>query len=176
MPDVADFAVAISSLQAAFDLAKTFIGIHDQTIIREKAIELQGKITSAQASAVAAQANQATSLKRVAELEKEVADLKAWDAEKKNYQLTNVRPPNAPGGKAWAYALKEKTGSTEPPHLLCERCYQDGCKSILQEESRDLGRINVLFCPRCGLEISRTGVWSRMTPRYGAPKPPNRPR
>lgn len=177
MPDVADFAALFSSLQTITNLAKLLIDARDASVIRAKAIELQREIIATQQGALAAQAAQSTLLKRVSELEKEVTDLKAWDAEKQKYQLMDVRPKGAPGGSALAYALKEEAGSPEPMHLLCAHCYQEGRKSILQEETRYPGRIDVLFCQACGAEISRTGVWYSTTPRYGAkPKTPHRTR
>jgi hypothetical protein len=92
MPDIADFAAAISSLKAAFEIAKTLVNARDAGVVRSKVIELQREILAAQASAVSAQSGQLAMLDRVRDLEKEVADLKAWDAEKEKYQLTELRP------------------------------------------------------------------------------------
>jgi transposase len=41
-------AADLTSLKAAFDLAKTFVGVHDQAVVRAKVIELQGQILAAQ--------------------------------------------------------------------------------------------------------------------------------
>jgi len=159
MPDMAAFASAFASLKAAGDIAKALVNLRDTTAFQTQLIELQGQILSAQSSALTAQTDQSVLLDRKRELEEEVARLKVWEVEKERYQLTNIRPPNAPGGNAWTYALKADADSAEPSHFLCANCYQEGRKSILQEEKRDVGMINVFFCQRCGAEISRTGVW-----------------
>lgn len=60
-----------------------------------------------------------------------------------------------------AGAVREKaidSGSTEPPHFLCPDCFEERRRSILQEERRTSGGLDVMFCHRCGLEISRTGI------------------
>ena len=176
MTDALAIGGLVQSFKTLTDIGKALLGLRDAALIREKVIELNREILSAQASALATQTDQFTLLEQKRTLEKEVADLKAWDAEKQKYELVNVRPQNAPGGNAFAYALKKEASSTEPPHFICEHCYQDGRKSTLQEEVRYPGATNVLFCPRCGLELSRTGVWNSITPRYGAPTLPSRRR
>lgn len=158
MPDVADFAGMIVSLRAVADLTKLVVDAHDAGIRREKSIELQGQVVSALQSALTAQTAQATQLQRVRELEEKVAQLETWNTEKKKYELKNIRPDRAPGGKAFAYVLKDDAGSTEPAHSICPDCYEDGRKSILQGVTLTLGRIDVVDCNRCGLRISVTGV------------------
>jgi hypothetical protein len=166
MPDAADFAALFGSLRAVADLAKLIVDAHDAAIRREKSIELQGKIVTALESTLAAQMAQSALLKQVGELEKEVTDLKAWDAEKEKYHLVELRINVAPGhGGALAFALKEQAGSSEPIHFLCPDCYQEGRKSILQEEKRVPGMVDILWCNRCGAEINRTGITYEKTPR-----------
>ena len=82
MVDMAMISGAMSALKAAGDTAKLMIASHDAGVIREKAIELQAQIFTAQNNALAAQSDQFALLERVRELEKQVADLKAWDSEK----------------------------------------------------------------------------------------------
>ena len=119
---------------------------------------------------LAAQMAQSALLKQVGELEKEVTDLKAWDAEKEKYHLVELRINVAPGhGGALAFALKEQAGSSEPIHFLCPDCYQEGRKSILQEEKRVPGMVDILWCNRCGAEINRTGITYEKTPRQNFP-------
>jgi hypothetical protein len=173
MPDAADFGALFGSLKAITDLAKLMIDARDASVVRAKANELQREIIAAQSSALAAQTGQLALLERKRELEKEVADLKTWEAEKKKYELTNVRPQNDPTGAAFAYALKEAASSTEPKHFLCANCYQQGYKSILQQEHRVPGAVDIMFCQRCSAEINLTGVTYTNLPR---PQSPRRPR
>jgi hypothetical protein len=96
---MAAFASAFASLKAAGDIAKALVNLRDTTAFQTQLIELQGQILSAQSSALTAQTDQSVLLDRKRDLEEEVARLKVWEVEKERYQLTNIRPPNAPGGK-----------------------------------------------------------------------------
>ena len=172
MLDVNAIAGMITGVKAAAELVQLAISARDVEVVRKKAIELRGEILAVQSIALEAQAEQFALQNQVRELEKEVADLKAWDAEREKYQLANVRE-GSDGGGAFAYVLKDDVGSTEPKHFICPNCYQQGQKSILQEELRTPGAVNVLYCQRCFGEINRTGVTYTNLPR---PQPPRRPR
>lgn len=128
MVDIAAISGAMTSLKTAHDIAKTMLGLRDVSMVREKVIELQGAILTAQSDAFEANSAQTTLLERVRELEKEVADLKAWDAESQRYQLQQV----APG--AFAYTVKPDAQGAEPAHWICANCYQHRRKSILQSQ------------------------------------------
>ena len=158
MTDIADFSALLTSLKAVADIAKLMVNARDAAVVRAKALELQGEVIAAQASTLAAQAGQSVLLKRVNELETEVTELKEWNAEKEKYQLENVRRPTAPGGAAFAYAFKKPEGTPGTMHHICPNCYEDRRKSILQGEHIEIGRVDLLFCHHCGLEINLTGV------------------
>lgn len=145
MIDIATISGAISSLQAAGDIAKSMIGLRDAAAIQGKVIELQSVILAAQTSALSAQAEQSALLERIRRLEKEVADVKAWDTEKQRYELKEIVSGN------FAYALKEGASPSEPAHKICAKCYQHGKKSILQKLIK--GLLEYLHCHDCGAEI-----------------------
>jgi hypothetical protein len=125
--DITAIAGLVSSLKAATDISKAMVGLRDGALIQSKVIELQGVILTAQQSALSAQSDQFAVLERVRELEKEIAHLKAWDTEKKKYELREVSPG------AFAYVMKKSAKGGEPPHWLCAACYQRGNKFILQD-------------------------------------------
>lgn len=143
----AEIAAALTSLKAAAEIAKAMIGLHDAATIQAKIIELNREILSAQASALAANEAQSALLQRVGDLEKEIADMKAWETEREKYELKQVGERGA-----FAYTLKEQSGTSEPSHSLCPNCYEDGRKSILQPKLRS-GLGEMLFCLRCRAEI-----------------------
>jgi hypothetical protein len=149
MPDMALISGAVASLKLAFDMTKTLGAIRDFSKLNETVIELQRLIMSAQSDALSAQSDQFSLLDRIRSLETEIAGLKAWDAEKKRYQLTEVAP------RVFAYVLKPDAGGSEPSHWICAACYENGKKSILQ------GSDDVTFgwfhnCQTCKTEI-KTG-------------------
>lgn len=125
------------------------LGIRDELLIREKAIELNAQVMTAQSAALAAQAAQAELVERVRELEKQVVDLEDWEREKGRYQLTEIATC------VFAYATKPGMENGEPSHRICAGCYQDGRKSILQgiRRTKNWTRLEFLVCHACKAEI-----------------------
>jgi rRNA maturation protein Nop10 len=155
MVDMAAIAGAASALKSALDIAKAALGMHDAALIRAKVTEMQGEISTALASAITAQTDQLAMLNRVNDLEKEVADLKAWDAEKQNYELKDL----CAGSGSMAYVIKPDAQGSEPIHCLCAKCYQEGKKRFLQNTGeRAPGAYGRLWrCPECGSPINVRG-------------------
>jgi hypothetical protein len=152
--DVSAIAGLMSSLKAATDISKAMIDLRDGAMIQRKVIELQGVILAAQQSALSAQTDQFTMLERVRELEKEIARLRAWDAEKANYELKEI------SRGAFAYVLKPDAGAGEPPHWLCTSCYQKSHKAVLQYDGRtDKNDESIYKCPDCSSAVRVH--WSR---------------
>lgn len=153
MVDMAAIAGAATSLKTAIDISKIALGLRDESLIRTKILEMQGEISSALAGAIAAQTDQLVILKRVDDLEKEVAQLKAWNAEKQNYDLKPISRGTV------AYMLKPEMRGAEPPHWLCTHCYESGKREMLQL-AEEMSSIWIYQCPGCGGKISvpsRTG-------------------
>jgi hypothetical protein len=152
MVDMAMISGTMSALKAAGEITKLIIASHDANVIREKAIELQAQIFTAQQNALTAQSDQFTLLQRVRDLKKQIADLEAWDTEKLRYEMKRL----ASGGIV--YSLKVDASGSEPPHDICAACYQRGKKFFLQAKQRNaataaLGMPSMLMCPECKTEI-----------------------
>ena len=84
-----------------------------------------------------------------------MAHFETWENEKQRYELK----PAGEFTTALAYHLKESEQEREQPHMICQNCYQDRKKSILQFESRMPGRAEVLVCHRCNNDIYTIGHW-----------------
>jgi hypothetical protein len=149
---VAEIAAAITSFRASLDITKAMIGLRDDELFRTKSIELQTAITDALEKSIAAREAYAAQLDRVDALEAEVADLKAWDAEKQNYELTKA------GDAAVAFMLKPNARGTETPHWLCPNCFSNGKKSYLNPTGKQVGRGWGFKCSDCHAEPA---CWSR---------------
>lgn len=139
---------AIASLKAAGDLAGGFLKLRDMAQVQGRVIELQSLILAAQQSALAAQGEQFALLEEKRALEKHVADLEAWEREKERYQLQEV------GRGSFAYTLRPEARGSEPPHMLCPNCYQQGRKSLLQATDVLMQRQRVHRCPACAAEVA----------------------
>ena len=148
MPDMSLIMGAVSSLKLAQDMTKTLVSIRDFSKLNETVIELQRVILAAQSDALAAQSDQFALLQHVRDLKEEVARLKAWDAEKQEYELKDV------GNGAFAYVPRTDADTGEPPHWLCTNCYNNGRKSILLRTETNAGPFGKLWiCPQCNASI-----------------------
>lgn len=146
MPDMSAFASALTSLNAAKDIAQAMISLRDTATFQAKLLEFQRKLIDANNAALSAQEERAALLERVGALEKEVARLEALHADKENYELKEI----APG--AFAYVLKQSARGVEPEHWLCTHCYQNNKKNILQVHRRDVS-YEYHQCPECCAEV-----------------------
>lgn len=136
----------ISGLKTATDIAKGLMELKSMSDVQAKVIELQSAILAAQSSALAANADQAAMVEEIRALKEEIARVKAWESQKQRYQLTPFGD-----GAAVVYALKESMSASEPPHLICTKCYEDGKRMILQPTS--VNGFAHLVCPSCSLDI-----------------------
>jgi hypothetical protein len=152
MVDISAIAGTVSALKGAVDITKAMISLHDAEAVKAKVIELNAKILEAQSAAFVANDERAALIERVSQLEKEVADLKAWDAQKQRYDLTDL------GNGAFAYAVKESMRAGEPDHKICATCYADRRRSVLQTETWNPGRAEVLVCHQCGSAVYVHGM------------------
>ena len=107
---VAEIFAGVSSLKAAFDIAKGLKDIDDATRRNAAVIELQEKILSAQEA-------QASLVERVRALEAEVTSFEKWEAEKEKYEMQSI------GWGAFAYVLKPQARGAAPPHWVCPNCF-----------------------------------------------------
>lgn len=145
MVDIAAIAGLISSLKSAGEIANAMLGIKDAALIQGKVVELQGVIIAAQQSAMTSNLSQAELINRVRELEAELMQMKAWEAEKQRYELTEL-PPGV-----FVYSLKPGMAEGQPMHRLCATCYDQGKRSILHSSDKRQGTTR-LKCHGCGNE------------------------
>jgi hypothetical protein len=151
MPDMAVIGGLAASLNAAVNIAKAMIGVHDAVVFQEKVVELQQVLLSAQSSAITAQSDQFSLLDEIRGLKEQLAKVQAWDATKQRYHLVEIEEGQ------FAYALNQSVAVPgEPAHRLCSNCFDRGEKSILQTERRNPGRHTVYVCHRCNSDIFST--------------------
>jgi Zn finger protein HypA/HybF involved in hydrogenase expression len=150
---IAEISSALGALQSAANIVTTLMGIRRAGDDSSKLIELNGKIIAAQSSIIQANAAQSAPVDRIRELERTIADLETWDAEKTRYELKSL----APG--SFAYGLKANENGSEPIHYICQSCYENRKKSILQRKppnpiaAQEFGEKATYVCPRCHSEI-----------------------
>lgn len=148
MTDALTIAQAFTSLQATAKIAKTLIGVRDQSIIDAKLIELNQSLITAQGNVMQAQSEQAALIQEVRSLKEQIMKLENWENEKARYQLI------IPWAGFYVFALKDSAKNGEPPHWICQKCYEDGRKVILQNVHKNNNRrITFVTCPHCPFEV-----------------------
>jgi len=143
--DITLIQSTISGLKLAGDIAKSLYELKSTSDIQGKVIELQRTILSAQSSALSANAEQSAMIEKIRALKEEITSIKKWEEEKKRYALVN------PWSGFVTYALKKESSNSEPPHLICTKCYEDGRKSILNPKKNTSHAL--LYCPVCKAEM-----------------------
>jgi CII-binding regulator of phage lambda lysogenization HflD len=151
---VAEAITGLSALKTAFDITKALKDINDAAIRNGAVIDLQEKILAARDAPAAL-------VERVEALEEELEGFKRWEADKLEYELTEIY------SKTYAYLIKESVRGARPPHLVCTNCFEARKKSILQRS--DAAH---LACPECKTRIrfdqpSRPTDTKRYNPHRG---------
>lgn len=139
---------ALAAINNAKNIAQTMIALRDAAAFQEKMIEFQGAILEAQERAFAANDERSALIEKVSGLEAQVAKLEGWETETKRYHLESL-PPGM-----FVYTLKPNMADGEPPHHICQTCYQRGKKSVLHSTERSSGGQYQLLCKECGTVLT----------------------
>ena len=132
-----------SPLKTAGELAQGLVNVRDQIKLGDTVIKLQAQILAAQQGASAAQARETEMAEEIRGLKARVAELETWETEKQRYQLERL-PPGV-----FVLSLKPEIANGEPPHCICQTCYQRGQKRILSWDEPFAGTHHVR-CHECG--------------------------
>jgi hypothetical protein len=144
----AEITAAVTSIRAAYDLTKAMIALRDADLLANQARELNTLLLDILDKSISAREAQSAQLDEIHALKTEIAELKAWDAEKKRYELKSV------GTGATVYVLKPDERGTEPPHWLCPNCFAQNKKSFFQS-TREMERAHYIFrCVGCKTAIA----------------------
>jgi hypothetical protein len=123
---VGEITAAITSVNAALNIAKAMMGLRDAEMMRSKSIDLQAAILDSLGKAIEAKEAEAAQSDKIRALEAEIAKLKAWDGEEEKYELKKLHMG------AMAYMLKPDARGAEPAHWLCPNCFANKKKAFFQ--------------------------------------------
>ncbi len=146
-----DVPLLMSSLSGARELAALLVNERDRQKAVAIQIELSEKLLKAQAElaqVLGTVIGQSAALQAQAE---RIGQLEAAQAEKARYQLAEL----SPGRNVFAYRLRAAAEllerADEPPHFICQPCFDGGKKGVLNE--RDMWGSSVWRCPLCATEL-----------------------
>lgn len=146
MVDLALVSGMVGTLKTAFDIGKTVKEINDISQVRDKVIEMQDFILSAQSSAMTAQTQLYELLQENAELKQKASAVDEWNKQAARYQLKDY------GGGTFAYELTPEHAQGEPLHRLCTVCFQNKRKSILHFSHVTALKQDLYKCMPCNTE------------------------
>ena len=143
-----ELLLASQSVQALGTLLKAASGLANYNEIVSKVSEVNSKLMAANSVALAAQEKQSKLASQVEELEREISRLKDWKAEAQTYELREV----AKG--IFAYLKNDASDPLSSNQKLCANCFDQGNKSLLQQQDVPVGRLLSLVCHRCKANVT----------------------
>lgn len=137
---------ALGSLRTAFDLVKLGVAARDDAKIRDALSAMAERLADANFAALEASERVMAQSALIDDLKTQLRDAQQRVREREDYVLQEVRP----GAFVYAFRPKQRAGEAAqpgndhvaPPHYLCQVCFDDGKKSVLQRSPN--GR--VLYC------------------------------
>ena len=139
-----EIGAALTSAKTLYDTARAAMEARDDAKLKTAMVELQGKLHDATQAAITSISEAMTLQKDLRAAQDELAEIKRKQADRERYALTQL-----PGeGKQFAFARKPSAeGDDEPPHYLCQGCYDKGIKAVLQ--GGDFYNTKTYDCPNC---------------------------
>lgn len=144
---IAEISAALASLNTIREIAQNASSARDQANINEAVTDIQARLIEAQNGVIESQAEQTRLAARVEELEQECMRLEDWSREAESYRLHEI----ARG--IFAYIHQNSEQPMESAHKLCSNCFNQGTKSILQQQRVAEGRQLRVKCHRCGSDM-----------------------
>ncbi len=137
---------ALSTVKSIGELTSLVINSKADGEVKAKATELNNSILSLQNTLFSLQTQNHELLDSKREIEEKYVNLSNWKKKAKRYELSALCPG------VFVYSLKEKHHSSEPPHNICAKCYEDSKAYILQASEIKTTGIHYL-CPNCETTI-----------------------
>lgn len=137
---------ALGGVKQAKDLTEAVIEANQALAADRVKAELLPALAQAYTQLLEAKLAQSDLADALREAKAQVAKMKDWKREAKNYVLEPA------GLDAYCYMLKAQAEREKSPHRLCQSCYEEHHKRILQFNRFEPGS-RVLVCPRCKTEV-----------------------
>jgi|WetSurMetagenome_2_1015567.scaffolds.fasta_scaffold18905_1 hypothetical protein len=161
-----EIASLLASSKTAYDIAKGLTSVYVDYKVQEQTAALLKILLSVETDALSIQSKHNEAIVTMGNLKKKILELENWIETMRQYEIKDI----ADGVFVLAYKKTEQ--STEPMHWLCQKCYGEKKKSILQRVKHDSQGIHYI-CHSCSSEIiDHTNRIKRGPSQYdGAIKP-----
>ncbi|MER2537658.1 MAG: hypothetical protein ABTQ26_00300 [Azonexus sp.] len=121
-----EIGAAISSLSAAFGIAKSAMEARDEVKAQAAIADFNAKHIALSMAALDLVEKLNTLLRTNHDLETKIAEHQRKTGERDNYSLHELAPGR------FAYRFKPADVSGDPVHYVCQLCYDKGIKSVLR--------------------------------------------
>lgn len=146
-----DIPLITANLSAAYTVIKGLLDVRDTQKLSTVQSQLTERILHAQAHVADLLSVLMEKTVLCAKLEERVRELEGEKLERLRYELAEI----ASGGDL-AYRLKPSGALTErpsePPHFICQRCFDQGVKIVLQKSNA--WGTETFTCSACGTAYS----------------------
>jgi hypothetical protein len=142
-----ELLLASQSVQALGGLLKAANGLANYNEIVAKVSEVNSKLMQANAVALTSQEKQSSLVSQVHELESQIKALKDWKDEAEKYEVREVSTG------VFAFLEIGFAGKLQSAQKLCANCFNQGRKSLLQQQHVEVGRQLSLLCHRCEASV-----------------------
>lgn len=144
--DMSAISTAGQSLLGLRQIAATLLDIRDFAKLAGIQTDMQQRILDVQGAMLDMQVTVSSQLQTIDALKEEIAKLKKIAAERENYALHEIR------SGAFVYRYKGTVDDSHPAHYLCQPCYDNGDRGVLEARNHDfLGPLQ--WCPTCQRSI-----------------------
>jgi len=145
MVTMVEFKAAYDATKAAFQIAEGYSSLKSEAAKNAAIVDIQRHVVESQRGLSAA-------MDEINALKQEIVRLKDWSGEKERYELKGI------GSRAIVYAEKPTVENPKAPHWLCQQCFDDTHKSVLQfsgtvQPAGAYGIMGVWKCSRCKAEV-----------------------
>lgn len=119
MVDLSTISAALSSLDIASKFSKHSIEKIKDGAVRVKVEELLNAVIPLQTHIITLQTMNSASITEKENLEKKLKEIEDWNKEASRYELKEL------ASGVYVFGIKITAKSSEPPHYLCTKCYQE---------------------------------------------------
>ena len=132
----------IVGIKTAIDLTKSIKDLADDVDLKSKTAELYDVIIGLQGGVMTIKEENYSLLTKNHELSQKIMEIDEWKQEKCKYSLHEIC------SGVFVYSSKKTNNDSEPQHWLCQKCYNESKKFILQKKNAV-----TYVCHNCGAEI-----------------------
>ncbi|MGY3237960.1 RecJ-like exonuclease [Bradyrhizobium sp. USDA 4472] len=141
---VAEVFAGLSAFNSMFNIAKSMKDMNDENVRNKAVSELWEHIFTAQT-------RYAEAAEKIQELEAKLKTFEDWEAQKTNYELVELEPGIR------VYRTKQAEAENGSSVEVCVSCFGDRHIGILQSQTWNPGRCDVMVCNDCGSVLYLSG-------------------